>query len=67
SNSSILPAASDPKSRLVVRQNSKYGGDTSCRTLHLYSKIKVLRPPVETTALCQIPHDLSALHSFLEI
>jgi hypothetical protein len=43
-------AANDPISRLAAQPNSKSCDDTSWPTLHLFLKIKVLRPPVETTA-----------------
>jgi hypothetical protein len=50
SNSSTPCAASDPKSQPAEQPNSGSDDDTSLLTLHLSSKIRVLRPSVEHTA-----------------
>ena len=49
SSSSALHVANDPKSQRVAQPNNKPCDDTSFKTPHLFLKIKVLRPPVETT------------------
>jgi hypothetical protein len=43
-------AERDPRFQRAVWMNSKCGGDTSFKTLHLFLKIKVMRPPAEPTA-----------------
>ena len=47
STSSTRHAAIDPRYRHAVRLNNRSCDDTSFKTLHLFLKIKVLRPPVE--------------------
>jgi len=48
-NSVTLRAATDPTSPTSVEPCKMSAADTSCLTLHLSRKTKVLRPPVETT------------------
>jgi hypothetical protein len=48
-NRVALRVASDPRSQPAERLNNRSDDDTSCSTLHLFLKIKVLRPPIEST------------------
>ncbi|MEP4460936.1 hypothetical protein, partial [Roseibium sp.] len=50
SNSSTRRAANDPRYLHAAQLSNKSCDDTSFKTLYLFIKIKVLRPPIETTA-----------------
>jgi len=55
-NSVTLHAANDPTSPISVEPYKMSTADTSCLTLHLSKKTKVLRPPVELTAQSGLCH-----------
>jgi hypothetical protein len=52
-NSVALHAAIDPTSPISVEPYKMSADDTSCLTLHLSKKTKVLRPPFELTGTKQ--------------